>query len=237
MATLFSKRFIKEKSLYELGSVSPLRTKDYISGNSKTGHSLNFPIINCRPTKKCSENCYACSGPISFKYSLLKALSIEESIKTNLSFAVEKTVGEIRKLGLTNLRYSGSGDLTEDGVKYIDSLSTECPDVIFWGFTRKLEIVEGLLSLNKGNVKVIFSCDDSTLLKDIVQAKQLGVKLSWLYTDKAQTMFSNHQDVLVVFANHKNGKLDESLPKVAKECPAVRDHSIGCNECQRCFNF
>ena len=230
---LYLRRKNKEQH-YITSSVITPRDKGFISGNMKTGYSLNFPISNCRPTTTCSQNCYACSGPIAFKNSILKALSIEQQLGQDLPLAVRETAKEIKRLKLDNLRYSGGGDLSDSGVEYIKQLANALPEVIFWGFTRKVDVAEQLINSNKLNIKVIFSLDKTTPSSILTKVANLKLNTSWLYDD------SNNpppRDVYVTFANHANGRLDKTLTKLAGECPAIHDHSVHCDECRHCFNF
>jgi len=228
----YLRRRDKEQEL--LTQAEPIRKTGYISSNTKTGHSLNFPILNCTPTKICASSCYACLGPTSWKASLLKALAIENTLQSNMGYALTETVGEIKKLSLTELRYSGGGDLSDHGVNYIIELAALCPDVIFWGFTRKIRVAEKLASSGKSNIKVIYSLDAKTSLAAILKIKELGIKTSWLYNDQANII---PKDIHIVFVNHVHGSPDPSLKEVNNECPAIRKHQVTCFNCKKCFNF
>lgn len=230
LQTVYQIRRRKEQLL--AAEAEEVRSGDFLSGNKKTGYSLNFPISNCQPTKTCSTNCYACSGPIAFKMSILKSLSIEKTLETDIDYAVNKTALEIQKLRLDNLRYSGGGDLSDYGISFIMKLADRLPDVIFWGFTRKINALKALHNARQ-NIKVIYSLDKTT--RDSIRDEVLkdGYKTSFLY-ESENTVPDN---AFVVFANHAKGHLDGSLPRVAHECPAIRDHVTVCNNCRKCFSF
>jgi len=236
---LFKRRLTKEKVLLKemlegLDSLDTMKLRtNFLSNNSKTDWSLNFPIHNCYPTPLCSGNCYACSGPITFKNSIKKSLKLEHTIENHQEYALLKLVDEITRHKLTNLRYSGGGDLSENSASFILAVAARLPNVIFWGFTRKISIAK-LLHNSLPNIKAIFSIDSSTTEKTLNEIYANNWKTAWLYTSQDDEI---PDDIYITFANHKNGRLDNTLPTLTSECPAIRNHDVKCDSCRHCFNF
>jgi len=115
------------------------RVVQLLSTNTKTGTSINLPVINCRPTRRCAKACYACEGPITFKHSVRKTLVVDEALRKG---EIEGLIWECRML--RSVRLNGSGDMTDEHVDSVLRLAQACPGTLFWGFTRKREIAEAV---------------------------------------------------------------------------------------------
>jgi hypothetical protein len=166
-----------------------------------------------------------------FKNSVIKSISLEKTIAKNIDLAVKSLEKEIKTKSLADVRYSGGGELSSHGILLISKLSELLPDVIFWGFTRRIEIAEKLEEL-RPNVKFIFSLDSSTPKSVLNAMKDKGWKTSWLYESNQDEIPEN---VHVIFRNHKHGKVDDSLINKKAECPAIINSSLKCKDCGHCF--
>ena len=131
----------------------PRSPRILLSENLKTGHSINLPILNCQPTERCAAVCYATAGPISWNNSLKKALAVDAALRNG---EIEGLIWECRQL--QSVRLSGSGDLCGEHLPAIYKLAESCPQTIFWGFTRSLEIAEQI-NHRHDNLSLILSID------------------------------------------------------------------------------
>ena len=66
----YTRRLRAERRLLKLPMLMPVAM---LSSNHKTTTSLNLPVMNCRPAKRCRAACYACEGPIAWDNSVRKA--------------------------------------------------------------------------------------------------------------------------------------------------------------------
>lgn len=201
--------------------------KEMLSGNSKTGVSLNLPVINCRPSAKCSKNCYACSGPISFRNALRKALVVDKKLKDG---DIGKLIVECSRL--RDVRLCGSGDLAKEQVPHIMRLVQSCPGTHFWGFTRKLEIAK-LLHGKAKNLSIILSFDSSSKDQEFK-----GYKGRLAFGPRVgDEPVPKDKRIAVVFPLHINGKFKKEVPVHKLDCPTARGmaHDNACEKCRRCW--
>ena len=198
-----------------------------LSSNSKTGCSLNLPIKgHCRPTKNCAKSCYAKCGHTALPSNLKKQNWVSEYLKgQDLSGLIQECRGR------TAVRLSGTGDILIEHVPNILRLSSSCPNTMFWGMTRKLEIAEALNG-HLPNLKIMVSVDSSS--PEAVQ--NYKGTLCWgprLATDQVPDL----KKIRTIFPYHRSGKVIKEIPEDRRDCPAVRHQVSGCLECERCWNW
>lgn len=201
-----------------------------LSGNSKTGASINLPLVNCKPTKRCSNECYACVGPIANPNSVRKSMIVDKSIrKMDLDRLIRECAQRL------NVRLNGSGDLTPDHVRAMLELATKCPETVFWGFTRNLKVA-GLLNGALPNMSLIVSVD-ATSPKGF--ANDYDGPLAFGPRSPGDDLPDDPR-IIVVFPTHHQAKPDPAIPVHEKDCPAtrfkVREDKLGaCDRCKRCY--
>ncbi len=88
----YARRLRAERRLLKL---PPARAVPILSTNRKTAVSINLPVRNCRPTRRCAAACYACEGPIAWKNSVRKALAVDAALKKG---EIEGLIWECRML-------------------------------------------------------------------------------------------------------------------------------------------
>ena len=190
----------------------PPRLNAILSTNKKTGTSLNLPVKNCRPTKRCAAACYACQGPISWKNSIKKALAVDEILRSG---EIEGLIWECRRL--QDVRLNGSGDMTLDHVPGLLRLTEACPDTVFWGFTRKREIAEALNGKQQ-NLSLILSFDATSPDTDIA-----GYDGPLAFgPNRSEDQVPHDPRIIVVFPEHHSGRTMKGVPAHLKDCPATR---------------
>ncbi len=131
-----ARRLRVERRLLKL---PPARAVPILSTNRKTAVSINLPVRNCKPTRRCAAACYACEGPIAWTNSVRKALAVDAALRKG---EIEGLIWECRML--QGVRLCGSGDMTLDHVPAVLRLAEACPDTTFWGFTRRREVAEAV---------------------------------------------------------------------------------------------
>ncbi|MEN6550153.1 MAG: hypothetical protein ABFE07_29265 [Armatimonadia bacterium] len=203
------------------------RPKEFLSTNSKTGTSLNLPVINCRPSARCAQACYACTGPISWHNSITKSLAVDAELKAG---RVERLIEEARRL--TNVRISGSGDLTLEQVPAIIRAARSCPGTLFWGFTRKPEVARALHRKAR-NLTIILSFDASS--KDRSFRGYRGPLA--FGPRRPEDAVPSDRRIVVVFPEHIQGHTTKGVPRHRLDCPTSRgaEHDNACEKCQRCW--
>lgn len=201
--------------------------QEMLSGNSKTGVSLNLPVLNCRPSAKCAKSCYACTGPISFGNSIRKALVVDQKLKRG---DIDRLAEECARRD--NVRLCGSGDLTPEQVPHIIKLAQRCPGTVFWGFTRKVQIAKAINGRAK-NLSVILSFDGSSRdqkFKGYRGRLAFGPRLPGDEVPKDRRL-------LVVFPEHIHGQTTKGVERHKLDCPTSRgaEHDNACEKCRRCW--
>lgn len=223
----------------------------YVSENSKTGMSVNTPIVGtCKPTKACSSYCYGLTGPISFKPSLRKQfdnLKRFEYLETVCSSDLQKEASRIYhtvRPEHTYLRFFGVGDLTPGSVRLINALSAMYPDLILWVASRKISLASKLHIHD--NVFVMLSVDQSTPKSDLNSFRAL-IKKHSPHVFASYTQLSEDDTppdwIYTVFAHHKVGGKRSTWSKGTTDsrmCPATiqdgAEHENACDRCRRCFS-
>ncbi len=199
-----------------------------LSKNHKTSHSINLPLINCRPTKRCSDACYACVGPLAWPNSIRKALVIDAMLREG---RIEGLVFECRDL--QNVRLNGSGDLRPIHIPAILKLTESCSRTIFWGFTRNREVAEAL-NRKRENLSLIVTFDATSPkgeLEDYCGSLAFGPR-------RPKDPVPKDSRILVVFPEHHLGHTIPGVPSHPKDCPATRGapRLHACQKCRRCMN-
>ena len=139
----------KKRSLYERRKNKELAIRDeeiqkrmqwsmpILAQNSKCSVSLDLPILNCKPTRACSEVCYACQGRQSYHRAIVKSLAVNRLIEEDPQHAARKIVDEAAG---RPIRLAGSGELLPEHKELADYI--EKYGGKWWGFTRRVEAVK-----------------------------------------------------------------------------------------------
>lgn len=199
-----------------------------ISENSKTGISINFPIVgHCKPTSLCKKLCYARVGHMALPSNKKKQQFVSDYFKGN---DILQAIIECRSH--TTVRLNGSGDFLPEHVTNIVSLAQACPNTVFYGMTRKPEIAK-ILNNALENLKILLSIDIETpkgIWKDYPGKMTFGPRR---FFDKVP----KDSRIVVVFPYHFGGKVIKHVPVHKKDCPAVRHTKSGCLDCGRCWKW
>ncbi len=220
----YARRLRAERRLLKL---PPVRAVPILSTNRKTAVSINLPVRNCKPTRRCAAACYACEGPIAWKNSIRKALAVDAALKRG---EIEGLIWECRML--QGVRLCGSGDMTLEHVPAILKLADACSDTTFWGFTRRREVAEEINGQHV-NLSVIVSFDTTSRKKEL-----RGYKGPLAFGPRAaRDKVPDDQRIMVVFPEHHAGHTIPNVPPHPKDCPATRgmDRRHACQRCRRCW--
>jgi hypothetical protein len=207
--------------------LSPARAVPILSTNRKTAVSINLPVRNCRPTRRCMAACYACEGPIAWRNSIRKALAVDVALRAG---QVEGLIWECRML--QGVRLCGSGDMTLDHVPAVVKLAEACPDTTFWGFTRRREVAEGVNG-RYSNLSLIVTFDATSPDRELV-----GYKGSLAFGPRRPSdEVPDDPRIIVVFPEHHNGRTIPGVAAHPKDCPATRgmNRHHACQRCRRCW--
>lgn len=198
-----------------------------LSDNHKTGTSINLPVINCKPTRRCAAACYACVGPISWMNSIRKALIVDEALRKG---EIEGLIWECRHLG--DVRLNGSGDMGMVHVPSILALARACPVTVFWGFTRILDVARAI-NRQHDNLSLIISFDATSpdqRLPGYDGPLAFGPR-------RPRDKVPDDRRIIVVFPEHRVGHTMPGVPLHPKDCPATRgaERRNACGRCRRCW--
>ena len=200
-----------------------------LSENRKTGCSLNLPIKgHCRPTRNCSRTCYARCGHTALPVSKNKQQWLSKYLKgRDISGLIEECRSH------TAVRISGTGDLSLEHVPNILKLATACPQTMFWGMTRKLEIATALNG-QRPNLKLMVSVDSSSPTS---VWKYKGT-LCW-GPRFASDVVPDLKQIRTIFPYHFVGRVvqEKKMPRDLRDCPAIWHRVKGCLECKRCWSW
>jgi hypothetical protein len=220
----YARRLRAERRLLKL---PPARTVPILSTNRKTAVSINLPVRNCRPTRRCAAACYACEGPIAWKNSIRKALAVDAALRKG---EIEGLTWECRML--QGVRLCGSGDMTLDHVPAVLKLAEACPETIFWGFTRRREVAEAING-RYVNLSVIVTFDATSPegeLRGYAGPLAFGPRMP-------RDIVPDDPRIVVVFPEHHAGRTIANVPEHPKDCPATRgmNRRHACQRCRRCW--
>ena len=198
-----------------------------LSSNTKTGCSLNLPIAgHCTPTKNCAASCYAKCGHTALPSNKKKQMWLSNYLKgKDLSGLIKECKSR------TAVRLSGTGDLLPAHIPSILSLAKACPQTMFWGMTRKLNIATELNG-KLPNLKLMVSVD-ATSPKEIWDYNGVlcyGPKLKGDVVPKDKR-------ILTVFPYHFSGRVVKGVTRHKKDCLAVHHEIDGCLSCGKCWNW
>lgn len=215
-----------------------------VSGNTKTGVSINVPIIGtCTPTKACGAYCYATKGPIAFPASLLsqeRNLQRFNELENANEAEVEKEAKNIMKqVGAASwFRWNGVGDLTPGSVRVINAIARLYPNVTQWVVTRKPALA-ATLSDSK-SLAILFSWDETTPAAIKIRSLEVSKAFKQALFQFSYTRLSENdvapKEVSIIF-NYHAGRSRKAW-KDARVCEATlpdHEHENACNDCRRCF--
>jgi hypothetical protein len=198
-----------------------------LSENRKTGVSIDLPIIgHCRPTQRCSRDCYAKRGPQVYKNSVRKHAWVSAYLSGR---TISRLIQECARKSA--VRLSGSGDLLPDHIPNLIRLANACHKTRFWGMTRKTEIARAINKARLPNLRILVTVDATS------------PKRTWDYPGTlcygprhANDRVPKDRRILTVFPAHYAGKVGKNVPRDPRDCPAVWNHSK-CETCGRCFSW
>ena len=221
-----------------------LQKRRIASSNHDTVLSLDWPHFCGHATQACGGIegwCYTFQGNQAGKLHNRHAAMVDvlaRGFPTLFAKAVLAEVIEAVEKGLLpypNIRYSGSGEVTE---AYLPALAqTAALGVRLWGFTRNLAVAEALRQMGAA---VIISCDRTSGDDFIRQGQEAGFPLA--YTSSG-VMDHPPQGTVVTFPIHRVGRVREVVDS-SSLCPKVLSDFLddcrpefACQRfCQRCHN-
>ena len=203
------------------------RPQHILSKNRKTGTSLDLPIKgHCHPTKNCSHDCYAKSGPQAYPASVRKHTWVSNYLRRG---NIDQLTAEARQC--TAVRLLGSGDFLATHTRAIVRLAKLAPSTQFWGMTRKPDIARRLNG-RRPNLRILVTVDASS------------PRSTWRYKGRlcygprrSGDTVPNDSRIVTVFPRHFAGRLVGSIPHHRLDCPAIRHTVPGCHACTRCWNW
>jgi len=224
----YARRLAAERRLvHSRTRLPPTRAVPILSSNHKTAVSINLPVRNCRPTRRCMAACYACEGPISWRNSIRKALEVDAALRKG---EIEGLIWECRML--QGVRLCGSGDMTLDHVPAVLKLAEACPDTTFWGFTRRREVAEAVNG-RQANLTLIVTFDATS-----PEGGLQGYEGPLAFGPRTpRDKVPDDKRIMVVFPEHHAGHTIPNVPAHPKDCPATRgmDRRHACQRCRRCW--
>lgn len=215
-----------------------------VSRNSKTGVSLNVPIIGtCTAmTQECARYCYGECGPIAMRDSVrLQARNLEvlKSGADPIALA-DDLAAQCRAARADFLRVNGVGDLTAESARVVAALAERHLWLTLWITTRRPDLARTLPDLP--NVHIMLSTDRSTAPRAWLAMRALcGERPRTTFL--AYTQLDAHDtapaDVAIVFQLHY-GSRRATWPADARSCAATvangAEHDGACAACRRCFD-
>lgn len=220
----YLERIIAERRFANQPLPKPIRL---LSENHKTHTSLNLPLINCKPTKRCSEACYACVGPVAWPNSIRKALAVDAILREG---KIESLTWECQEL--QTVRLNGSGDMTLQHVQPILNLAGACHKTVFYGFTRNREVAEAINNKLE-NLSLIITFDVTS-----PPAELDGYNGPLAFGPRRpEDSVPDDERIVVVFPEHHLGHTIPGIPPHPSDCPATRgmNRYHACQRCRRCW--
>lgn len=231
---------------------SPAPDTLHVSGNSKTGVSVDFPPhATCTPTAVCmgangerSAPCYALTGFQGFSAAVRRHagnLALVNTLETADEAEVERVARALRSAlpkGATWLRWNGAGDLTPGSVRLINVFARMFPEITLWVISRKPR--EMALIEDREGIAILASIDESTpatiagRLRDAV-ARFRVARARIAYVRVAEDDTPPH-DAWVTFNKHGAGRRNGwAHPSVCHATLPDGPHEGACDGCRRCF--
>lgn len=201
-----------------------------VSANTKTQDpSLNLPIVgHCiNRTQLCNKICYAQTGTLAFSLSVLKTEYLSRYL---LGTDLRQLIGECSRF--KSIRLNGGGDLLPGHVPAIIKLARACKETVFWGMSRNKNVLKSINGARLKNLSLLYSIDATTPVKEW---KDFQGGMVWgprLASDK----IPEDRRIKVIFPYHSQGKVGEDMPTHYKDCRAVINKELHCNQCRRCWN-
>lgn len=243
----FAKTIQKEREFIEKfkNEDFPFEDKELIGNNSKAGQHICTPVIECKPTAACIENCYTLWGPISW------SASVSKQVRSYLHIMKRVAAGKTKEVAANLdkhtkkpfLRWFGKGDAFDAAVDVINEQT-----IPLHIFSKKPEMLKRMKVKNPASA-VLQSWDYTNIDKREAVA---GVKRAFTVRpqDMDQKMRMTLEDFDVIFIDHspsKKKQFDEvfnALTKGEKKkvCPGVfpGKHEGACEKCFKakvgCFN-
>ena len=220
----YRRRLSAERRLLRSPPAKPLIV---LSSNHKTGTSINLPVINCKPTRRCAAACYACVGPISWGNSIRKALAVDAVLRSG---ELEGLIWECRRL--RDVRLNGSGDMTLEHVPALLELAQACPGTVLWGFTRRRQVAEAVNDVRR-NLSLIVSFDTTSPAGELD-----GYDGPLAFGPRRpRDRVPDDRRIVTVFPEHRIGHTMRGVPFHPKDCPATRgaQRLMACARCWRCW--
>lgn len=221
---LYRRRLNKEQSISDEEIEARMRwDMPILSENSKCSISLDLPIINCKPTKACSEVCYACQGRQFYRGAVVKSLAVNRMIAEDPERAARKLVDE--SAGRV-IRLAGSGELLPSHRPLVDNLEKYGGQ--WWGFTRRVDT-------HCFFPELMFSIDATTpasVLRYVEEEIPVSRRAYLRRPEDPSAPF----EVAVTFPVH--GAITPYVEKTspsATDCPHIRKTVSGCWDCRRCY--
>lgn len=221
---LYVRRLNKERSFPEEDITARFRWElPVLADNSKCSVSLDLPLMNCKPTKACSEVCYAAQGRQAYRRALIKSVAVNEMIAEDPERVARKIVDEASG---RPIRLAGSGELLPEHrtlVEYIEHYGGT-----YWGFTRRVDT-------HKEMPRLMFSID-ATTSDDVLEYVKNSVPIERRAYLRRPGDFPPPFDVAVTFPVHgPQTRYVRKVPEHETDCPSVRKSVEGCWACRRCY--
>lgn len=218
------------RKTYVEGVLKTYKPAKLISTNTKTNDpSINLPIVgHClNKTERCAQTCYAQVGLQAFSLAQLKAEYLSRYL---LGTDLRQLIGECSRF--KSIRLNGGGDLLPGHVPAIIKLARACKETVFWGMSRNKNVLKSINGARLKNLSLLYSIDATTPVKEW---KDFQGGMVWgprLASDK----IPEDRRIKVIFPYHSQGKVGEDMPTHYKDCRAVINKELHCNQCRRCWN-
>jgi hypothetical protein len=220
-----------------------LKNTKLLSDNYDTVVSLDWPHYCGGASLGCGgENgwCYTLGGQLGGGAKRSKRAAMTDSLARNYPalfaeiVAVEvNTLAAANEISYPNLRFSGSGELHPAHLPAMFQLKDR--GVNLWGFSRNISMA---IELRDYSINVIFSCDITTPIEKIREARRNGLQLAYTSTGVSD---APPEGAFVTFPLHRSGKVreivvaDSVCPKVEQEYLEGKRTRAACQtKCMRC---
>jgi hypothetical protein len=219
-----------------------LKTRRVTSRNHDTVLALDWPHFCAHATEGCGGPkgwCYTFQGNQAGKLHNRHVAMVDVLARKYPGIFADRVSAEVHDavenglMPYPNLRYSGSGEVTE---AYISALREVClRGVHLWGFTRNLRLAHELRQMGAG---VIISCDKTTPPGVIQKASAGSFALAYSSSGVSDTP---PEGTVVTFPVHRVGRVREVVdspslcPKVLADFLHDSRPSASCQVvCRRC---
>lgn len=223
----------------------------HVTGNSKTGRSVDFPVhATCNPTKVCmggegrTAACYAMSGFMGYNYVVIHqarnqrlAQHLATAPYSEVVRVVDTLYAELPR-GTDWLRWNGAGDLTPGSVRIVNTFTRRHSDVALWVISRKPAMIKRLR--DRASLRLLMSNDHSTPSKIAKRFRELQSRFVLGAARMAYTRVAEDDkppdDTYVVFNKHQGGYYNDwRHPQVCPSSLSFTNHEEACDRCRHCF--